>query len=247
VCVVFFVVLLSVGYEGYFRAQIFAREAPRVHDLAGMQHTMRLNDWSSDPWSRNNSGWALSARWDLSVTEDPVPFLGWMGRGLHGGIDTKISSDAWMVNNLNESSGGSWSDPDILRVSIINGPTTQGPENPPFTWSDPEWTNATWHVGLPDTFDFPFVQFALTSFTTPECHCNAAQTCKRSADGRSTSCVPSTKLIVGVVLGSVFGLALLVGCVMGWRRRRSDRLARQSAHVTNQPYGAADFAYQQQA
>jgi len=226
------------GYNGYFRQEMFAREAPRVSNLLGMQHTMRLNNWETDPWARNNSGWAISARWDLSRVPDPIPSLGWMGRGAHGGIDTKITGAAWMRNDLSSPNS-----PDILRVSVINGPTAQGAENPPFTWTDPEWDDSCWHEGHPDTFDFPFVEFSLTSYAgTASCHCNRVQVCQVSNDGLTARCVASTRVIVGIVLGSVFGLALLVGCIVAIRHKRSDA---KSGRQVNERYGAMD--YQQQA
>jgi hypothetical protein len=71
------------GYSRYFRGEMFAREQVNIHALLDMQRVMSLNKWQTDVLSRNNSGFAISSRFDLS-TYDPVPSLGFFYRGAWG-------------------------------------------------------------------------------------------------------------------------------------------------------------------
>lgn len=154
------------GYSEYFRAGIFRREQSNITTLAGMQHTMSLNEWQTDPWSRNNSGFAISSRFDLS-TYDPLPWLEFFYRGAWGAYDVKITMSSWMqMPALTQTAAATApvastphlaDDSNVMRVSTISGPTHQ--DQPVFTWLDPEWSNYANHFGLPDTYDFTFLQF----------------------------------------------------------------------------------------
>lgn len=78
---------------------------------------------------------------------NPLPWLGWFYRRPDGGIDTKVTSYEWM--NAKH-----------LQVSAQSGPTHD--DNPPFDWGDSqsEWAYNL-HIGQPQVFNFPFVDFKL--------------------------------------------------------------------------------------
>jgi hypothetical protein len=139
------------GYSRYFRALLFDREQKNISSLYDMQRVMSLNKWQTDPLSRNNSGFAISSRFDLS-NYDPVPVLGFFYHGAWGAYDVKITMSDWnqgvhaAVNNT-------------MRVSTHSGPTSW--DQVPFSWLNPQWINYASHVGLPSVWDFPFLQFHL--------------------------------------------------------------------------------------
>lgn len=139
------------GYSRYFRALIFDREQKNISSLYDMQRVMSLNKWQTDPLSRNNSGFAISSRFDLS-TYDPIPSLGFFYHGAWGAYDVKITSSSWN-QGVNAAANHT------MRVSTHSGPTSW--DQKPFSWLDPEWTNYASHIGLPETYDFPFLQFHL--------------------------------------------------------------------------------------
>mgnify|MGYP001034387452 CR=1 FL=1 len=55
----------ALSYEDCQRARIFAREQPRVTDLASLQRLMMLNEFATDPISNGCPGEAIAARFDL--------------------------------------------------------------------------------------------------------------------------------------------------------------------------------------
>jgi hypothetical protein len=121
-------------YNGSFRQVLFARDAPKVTNIEGMQWIIRENNWQTDPLSHHSAELAIAARMDLSggPLQDPAAM---------GAIDAKISSAALL------RSGGQ-------PAVIISGPTTQS--QPAFQWSTSAW-NRQPHEGMPDRFDFDWV------------------------------------------------------------------------------------------
>jgi hypothetical protein len=230
------------SYEGNYRQSIIVREQSTMSlDVAGMQSVMRFNQYATDVFSHGSPVFSISARYDLSTAPDPVPEMHWYSRGLHGGIDTKATCAEWMGVNRSSSSAettelatsSSSSDPSplrLLRVSAINGPTTEGGAlTPPFSWLDPEWSNASLHIGMPDTFDFGFVHITLTpeprpSTPTDPCDCTVLQTCRRKIDGETgtvtAECVLSTAATIGFACGGGALFVILVLCAVRWLRSK---------------------------
>jgi hypothetical protein len=180
------------GYDNYFRAELFRREQPKVQTLADMQRVMMLNQWQTDPFSYNNSGFAIAS---------------------------KISQQRWMVNDVTNN------EKDVMRVSTISGPTHV--DQPVFSWTDPEWAGES-HLGLPDTYDFVFLQLSLGSnppasdgSACDDHHCGTGQECKLHDNGLPY-CTTSASAIVGAVLGS-FSFLVLVLVGVCWYRKRQRR------------------------
>eukprot|EP00047_Mylnosiga_fluctuans_P003856 m.231332 g.231332 ORF g.231332 m.231332 type:complete len:629 (+) comp12198_c0_seq1:540-2426(+) len=115
-------------YHKCARAQIFARDAPHVHDLEAMRNLMQSNNYATDPLSLGNPGNAISSRFDLSTGKDAFTV---------GGIDSKIVSlDLLAANNV-------WA---------ISGPTHESLA--PFSWTGP-WAQFP-HAGMPTTFNYNY-------------------------------------------------------------------------------------------
>jgi hypothetical protein len=120
------------------RAQIFQQLAPAIDSLADMRALMRENRWPNEKFAgalsngfTNHPGHAISARFDLdSVSRLPC-----------GGIDAKVTSRCLFRQ---------------LHAQAISGPTHL--EQQPFRWDSgkafPGWP----HLGLPDKWDFSWVQ-----------------------------------------------------------------------------------------
>ncbi|GAM18028.1 hypothetical protein SAMD00019534_012030, partial [Acytostelium subglobosum LB1] len=122
----------SYSYENCPRAQIFNRNATSITDFAEMQSIMQFNNYQKDPLSLGSPMNSISSRADL-LSSSPVGF---------GGVDSKITSFKLAQT---------------LSCSAISGPTHQG--QPPFRFSaNPSFNNAS-HVGLPDVWDFGWVDF----------------------------------------------------------------------------------------
>eukprot|EP01133_Synstelium_polycarpum_P003945 gene3945-4568_t len=122
----------SYSYTNCPRAQIFNRNATNVMDFLDMQDLMQFNNYVKDPLSMSSPMNAISSRADL-LSDNPKPF---------GGVDSKVTS----LKQIKE-----------LSCTAISGPTHQGLG--PFKWSaHPEWSNSS-HVGLPDTWNFDWVDF----------------------------------------------------------------------------------------
>lgn len=120
------------------RAQIFQQLAPAIDSLADMRSLMRENRWPHEKFAgalangvTNHPAHAVSARFDL----DPVSHLPC------GGIDAKVTNSCLFRR---------------LEAQAISGPTHL--EQTPFKWDGdrafPGWP----HLGLPDAWDFSWVQ-----------------------------------------------------------------------------------------
>jgi hypothetical protein len=123
------------SYSECPRAQIFARDAPHVTDVADMQNIMQSCRWKTDPLSLGKPNNCISSRYDL-ITEGRADAF--------GGIDSKVAS-------LKHGGMG-------LGFSAISGPTHAQDDTPPFSWNDPKWS-AKAHRGQPLVFDLPWVTF----------------------------------------------------------------------------------------
>ena len=115
-------------YDLVSRAKIFRREAPKVHDLKGMEHIMRYNEYQTDPYSGGDPMASICSRGDLSPTHPS-------GDGCY---DSKVSSDTLYASRS---------------AYALNGPTSQ--DEPSFAWSAAAASvRAMSHVGEPDAFAF---------------------------------------------------------------------------------------------
>ncbi len=87
----------TLSYQQCSRATIFRRDQTKVDSMAGIKRILRYNDYTKDPLSLNNPGYAIASRFDLS------------GSGsCGGGYDSKASSYSSLLKG---------------EISIINGPT----------------------------------------------------------------------------------------------------------------------------
>lgn len=134
------------------RAVIFRERHSTVHDLASMQALMRQNDFEHDPLSRCDctppytSENAVATRGDLNPADGKYPISAFAQRN-HAATDTKISSHAMITA-------------EGFASSAISSPTYES--LPAFVWSKSPYANTS-HVGQPDRWEFPFVEFSWTS------------------------------------------------------------------------------------
>merc|ERR1719215_223549 len=122
------------------RAQIFSSFAPLVDEPSVLRVFMEQNLYpnSNRPPAYSGPGHAISARMDLLPLGSASP---------NGGIDTKLTSRCMMK---------------ALQAQTISGPSHE--TLPPFRWLEAQGTEAWpgWpHVGLPDVWNFSWVQMSL--------------------------------------------------------------------------------------
>jgi len=115
------------SYQLCPRAKIFRRDQGKITTFQGLKNFMRYNDYTHDPFSKNDPGHTICARGDLS----PTPHMG-------GCIDTKVTKYDLQSKMISHALGG---------------PTTSS-GLPPFSWNK---FNSTLHEGQPQTFNFQFV------------------------------------------------------------------------------------------
>jgi len=125
------------SYTAGPRASIFKNVAPMTEHLMDMRSTMNRNAYPGEGVLPNDPGHAISARMDLGFSKIP-----------NGGIDAKV------VNRCLFRS---------MQVQAISGPshTTQ----PVFKWRDgvADIVKGWPHLGLPDVWDFDWVQMSPTA------------------------------------------------------------------------------------
>ncbi|KAM9965295.1 hypothetical protein ACTFIW_005107 [Dictyostelium discoideum] len=132
-----------ISYDLNPRSKMFRRDVPSVMSLDGMQQIMTQNNYKSDPFSGGFPGNAIAARYDLG--SGPAEPLSWSFIGLHGAIDSKITSYSLLQQN---------------QAIAINGMTVT-PDCPPFTWNS-NWSTVSAHYGSPETFDFDWISITIT-------------------------------------------------------------------------------------
>jgi len=245
-------------HSGYFRAQQYRREQVSIETVEDMQRVQGFNEWQTDPTSHDNSGFAIAARFDLS-NDDPIPNLNFFYRGAWGAYDVKVTGAAWMLNDRSTEAGRE----DLMRVSVINGPTHETQE--PFSWLDPEWAEYTSHEGLPDVYDFDFVQFAPGAAhegpePSPEqscanVHCLSGHRCERQGRGNDERfvCVRSglsPGQVAGVIIGVVLFILLIVLAGIYFKRQKAKQREWKHTHDvlldTQKDAAAASRGYQSQ-
>jgi len=130
-----------ISYSMNPRAMIFRRDQDNVNSLEQMQLIMTYNQYQTDPYSQGYPGNAIAARFDIKSDATPPLPSDWFYLGIHGGIDSKITSSQLLNSNL---------------VVAYSGPTHSSSQTPPFTWIGSLWENVT-RCGVPDVFDFDWV------------------------------------------------------------------------------------------
>jgi len=125
------------SYDLAPRAKIFRRDVGNVVDMESFQYLMRYNNYQQDPYSEGSAKRVIASRGDLD-TQNPVAT---------GAIDAKVINSQLMKN---------------YTTIAIGTPTYQG--QPPFVWSESAFASYP-HVGQPDTFNFPWVEFSPSIFT----------------------------------------------------------------------------------
>ncbi len=129
----------TYSYTNCSRANMFARDQANIHSYADFQHELRFNEWSTDPYSKNDPYNSIAARADLrSSTTSPSTAKA------SGAIDAKTTSYKNVMGGL----GGV--------ADAVNGPTFDNVDTPVFRWSGSAFENQT-HLGQPDVFNFNFV------------------------------------------------------------------------------------------
>jgi hypothetical protein len=125
------------SYDASPRASIFKAVAPLSEHIMDMRSMMNRNTWPSEGVLPNEPGHAISARMDLGFSKIP-----------NGGIDAKVVSRCLFRG---------------MQVQAISGPSHETQK--PFMWMDgPAEIHAGWpHMGLPDVYDFNWVQFSPTA------------------------------------------------------------------------------------
>jgi len=122
------------------RATIFANSAASINGLFDMRGLMRRNMYSQTASRPNGPGHEISARMDLSP-QRPLP---------NGGIDAKVVSRCLVAR---------------LQAQVASGPSHE--RQRPFRWRSSDGTEMWpgWpHIGLPDVWDFGFVQLSPAGF-----------------------------------------------------------------------------------
>ncbi|KAM9972578.1 hypothetical protein ACTFIR_011945 [Dictyostelium discoideum] len=133
----------SSDYEAYeedARSQIFRRDANKVYSLTDFQAIMRYNDFQNDPLSHGDAANQISSRFDLNSPDS-------QDYDAFGGVDSKVTSFS-LVNQL--------------LVIAQSGPTHD--QEPPFQWSSANWSNIYPSIGMPNLYDFGWVNFTDISY-----------------------------------------------------------------------------------
>lgn len=119
------------------RASIFKSVAPLSEHIMDMRSIMNRNMWPNEGILPNEPGHAISARMDLAFSKIP-----------NGGIDAKVVNRCLFRG---------------MQVQAISGPSHD--KQAPFKWMDgAAEINKGWpHMGLPDVYDFNWVQLSPTA------------------------------------------------------------------------------------
>merc|ERR1719235_2366983 len=124
------------SYDSGPRASIFKSVAPLTEHLMDMRGVMDRNTFPNEGVLPNDPGHAISARMDLGFSKLP-----------NGGIDAKVANRCLFRS---------------MQVQAISGPSHE--TLAPFKWMDgAAEVVAGWpHLGLPDVWDFNWVQMSPT-------------------------------------------------------------------------------------
>jgi hypothetical protein len=155
------------SYERTARAQIFARNASAVRDLAGFQRLMRYNDFKQDPISSQGcSGHppysaenAVAARDDLNDPSGTYP-IGALGFRDHLATDAKLTSAA--LHRGGSAGGGAGGGDFDATAGGLTSVAQSGPtydQQPVFDFRASPFP-AVGRAGMPDVWRFPFVDIA---------------------------------------------------------------------------------------
>eukprot|EP01006_Ploeotia_vitrea_P043935 TRINITY_DN66792_c6_g2_i1.p1 TRINITY_DN66792_c6_g2~~TRINITY_DN66792_c6_g2_i1.p1 ORF type:complete len:448 (-),score=31.62 TRINITY_DN66792_c6_g2_i1:210-1466(-) len=134
------------NYELNPRALILQRDVPNVVSQQDIKRIVQYNDYENDPIESGYAGNAIAARFDLKAGPPGTPYNDWFYRGVHGGIDSKVTS----FSNFEQKGTNAYGD-----VEAISGPTHQ--QQPVFCWKD--WPNQP-HEGQPECFNFDWQQIS---------------------------------------------------------------------------------------
>jgi hypothetical protein len=121
----------TLSYQQCSRSTIYRRDQTKVDSMDGIKHILRYNDYTRDPLSKNNPGYAIASRFDLE------------GKGTcAGGYDSKATSWSSIMKRGGE-------------IEIINGPTY---ENVPVFEFHGQCSAREGSVGLPKTWKFNWMK-----------------------------------------------------------------------------------------
>jgi hypothetical protein len=147
-------------YANASRALIFARDAPRLLDIAGFKRLLRYNDFRHDEvctGERQGGYCAVSARGDLNSGDGAFPF---------GGVDSKVTA-ASMINASSVATAGGWrrvagsgepSENGAVDVDAACGPSHD--QESVFAWGCGKACDSVSRLGVPDSFPFEYVRIS---------------------------------------------------------------------------------------
>jgi hypothetical protein len=139
------------SFQNTSRSRIFQRDAPNVIDDVSFEKLIRYNDAPNDPLSKiacgNSNDYsfshAIADRSDLNIKGNKC--IGG-GRSASGAIDAKYTKASWVKA----------SKPSGVPLKVISGPTNYAASCPTFSWLNASVSSP--HVGLPDTYNFPWIR-----------------------------------------------------------------------------------------
>ena len=190
------------SYNSYARAEIFRREAPKVHTLEDMMAIMRFNNFSVDPLSlipncskatngvcdpSHSAMLTIASRGDLNPYGGEAQYgvaYNWLGQRNHGATDTKIAARSELYSGV---------DGLVMAGHVICGPTNLvNGVHRPFKWSATNFSNLR-PSGVPDEYDFQWQRYSRPY--PPHGY----------YDGYPD---------IGIVLGSMFGAVVVVSIIL---------------------------------
>lgn len=139
------------SFQNTSRSRIFQRDAPNVIDEVSFEKLIRYNDAPNDPLSKLACGnsndfsfsHAIADRSDLNIRGNKC--IGG-GRSASGAIDAKYTKASWVKA----------SKPNGVPLKVKSGPTNDAASCPTFSWLNATVNSP--HVGLPDTYNFPWLR-----------------------------------------------------------------------------------------
>jgi hypothetical protein len=212
----------------------FRQREASVVDLATMKDIMRYNQYKTDPTSlilncsqctpNRSALLAIGARGDVNPSNGRYGKLAHvLGDCPYGAIDAKVASYRSLRSNLASKE---------LRAFIISGPVYND-QMAPFSWYESGEGKFVEHRGMPDTYDFPWIN--VSSLRT------AALPPAPPSLGVSPAC--GTTCIVLITIACIFFVS---GCGIGgvvayrvWSARQLAQFA--SGSKAPMTYGTADL------
>ena len=130
-------------YETSARYLLIQREAPRLDDFELFKSFMRYNNWRRDIYSNGDASQQIMSRYDQRRKDDPYG-----AAKMFGGLDSKCMRLTEAVTSL--------------QFHAIASPSHD--DNPIWNFSGSAWPEVK-HDGLPDVWNFSWINFKSADFT----------------------------------------------------------------------------------